>query len=79
MLGVVRYPYMPTDVDRVMRQVATEMGRGETFNQAPVGVYFGNPGVEADDPTSAGWVRGAQVASRAASATSAAGATRRTS
>ena len=50
MLGVVRYPYMPTDVDRVMHQVAIEMGRGETFNKAPVGVYFGSPGVEADDP-----------------------------
>jgi cholesterol oxidase len=50
MLGVVRYPYMPTDVDRVLQEVATEMGRGETFNRAPVGVYFGSPGVEADDP-----------------------------
>ncbi|MFC6157246.1 GMC oxidoreductase [Kribbella jiaozuonensis] len=50
MLGAVRYPYLPTDVDRVMLQVATEMGRGETFNKAPVGVYFGSPGVEADDP-----------------------------
>jgi cholesterol oxidase len=26
------------------------MGRGETFNKAPVGVYFGTPGVEAEDP-----------------------------
>ena len=26
------------------------MGRAETFNPAPVGVYFGTPGVEADDP-----------------------------
>lgn len=50
MLGVVRYPYMPTDVDRALRQVAIEMGRGETFNKAPVGVYFGRPGVETDDP-----------------------------
>ena len=50
MLGVVRYPYMPTDVDRVLQQVATEIGRGETFNRAPVGVYFGSPGVEAEDP-----------------------------
>jgi cholesterol oxidase len=50
MLGVVRYPYMPTDVDRVLQEVATEIGRGETFNKAPVGVYFGSPGVEADDP-----------------------------
>src|SRR5215470_5896493 len=50
MLGVVRYPYLPTDADRALRQVAIEMGRGETFNKAPVGVYFGSPGVEADDP-----------------------------
>ncbi|MBV9889727.1 MAG: GMC family oxidoreductase [Rhizobacter sp.] len=50
MLGVVRYPYMPTDVDRRMQQVATDMGRGDTFNKTPVGVYFGRPGVEADDP-----------------------------
>ena len=50
MLGVVRYPYMPTDIDRYMQQVAIEMGRGESFNKAPVGVYFGSPGVEADDP-----------------------------
>jgi len=50
MLGVVRYPYMPTDVDRVLQQIAIEMGRGETFNKTPVGVYFGSPGVEADDP-----------------------------
>jgi cholesterol oxidase len=50
MLGVVRYPYMPTDVDRAMQRVAIEIGRGESFNQAPVGVYFGTPGVEAEDP-----------------------------
>jgi cholesterol oxidase len=50
MLGVVRYPYMPTDVDRAMQQVANEIGRGESFNQAPVGVYFGSPGVEVEDP-----------------------------
>ena len=50
MLGVVRYPYMLTDVDRALRQVAIEIGRGETFNKAPVGVYFGSPGVEAEDP-----------------------------
>jgi cholesterol oxidase len=50
MLGVVRYPYMPTDVDRALQQVAIEIGRGESFNKAPLGVYFGSPGVEADDP-----------------------------
>jgi cholesterol oxidase len=50
MLGVVRYPYLPTDADRYIRQVAVEMGRGDTFNKAPVGVYFGRPGVQAGDP-----------------------------
>ena len=50
MLGVVRYPYMPTDVDRYMQQVAIEMGVSQTFNKAPVGVYFGSPGVDAEDP-----------------------------
>jgi cholesterol oxidase len=50
MLGVVRYPYMPTDVDRYLQQIAVESGKGETFNKAPVGVYFGRPGVEAEDP-----------------------------
>jgi cholesterol oxidase len=28
MLGVVSYLYVPTDVDRYMRQVAIDMGRG---------------------------------------------------
>ena len=50
MLGAVRYPYMPTDVDRYMQQVAADLGQARTFNKAPVGVYFGSPGVEADDP-----------------------------
>ena len=50
MFGVVRYPYMPTDIDRYLQQVAVDMGKGETFNKAPVGVYFGRPGVEAEDP-----------------------------
>ncbi len=50
MFGVVRYPYLPTDIDRCMHQVAIEMGVGQTFNKAPVGVYFGSPGVEAEDP-----------------------------
>jgi cholesterol oxidase len=50
MLGVVRYPYMPTDIDRAIQQVAIEIGRGESCNKAPVGVYFGSPGIEADDP-----------------------------
>jgi cholesterol oxidase len=50
MLGVVRVPYMDTSVDRLMRDVARDMGKGNSYNRAPVGVYFGTPGVEADDP-----------------------------
>jgi cholesterol oxidase len=54
MLGVVRNPTM-TPADRVMKQVADEIGVGDTFNLAPVGVFFGRdgrkePGVEVDDP-----------------------------
>lgn len=37
-------------VDRYMRQVAIEIGNGNSFNKAQVGVYFGNPGVEKEDP-----------------------------
>jgi cholesterol oxidase len=50
MLGVVRVPYMPTDVDRYMQQVAIDVGKGESFNRAPVGVYYRSLGVEAEDP-----------------------------
>ncbi|MEV6279662.1 GMC family oxidoreductase [Nocardia sp. NPDC051832] len=50
MLGVVRVPFLPTDVDRLMRESAEDLGVGHTFNRAPVGVYFGRPGEEADDP-----------------------------
>jgi cholesterol oxidase len=50
MLGLERYPYMPTDVDRAIQRVAMDIGRGETFNKAPLGVYFGTPGAEAEDP-----------------------------
>ena len=50
MLGVLRVPYMDTQVDRLMREVARDMGKGNSYNRAPVGVYFGTPDVEADDP-----------------------------
>src|SRR6185436_1001964 len=50
MLGVVRYPYMHAALDRILQQVATENGRGATFVRAHVGVYFGLPGVEVEDP-----------------------------
>ena len=39
----------PTSIASCSRSRSTS-GRGETFNKAPVGVYFGSPGVEADDP-----------------------------
>ncbi|WP_153505226.1 GMC oxidoreductase [Cumulibacter manganitolerans] len=53
MLGVVRYARM-TPADERMKEVADELGVGDTFQQAPVGVFFGGPGVGpgelADDP-----------------------------
>ena len=49
MLGAVVNPTM-TPADEVMRAVAEEMGVGDTFHPTPVGVLFGEPGVEVDDP-----------------------------
>jgi cholesterol oxidase len=49
MLGVTTYPHF-TPADKVMKQVAEDMGVGETFHPTPVGVFFGEPGVEVDDP-----------------------------
>ena len=49
MLGVVENPTI-TPSDAVMKDVANEMGVGETFHPTPVGVFFGKPGVEVDDP-----------------------------
>jgi len=49
MLGVVPNPTL-TPSDEVMKAVAEEMGVGDTFHTAPVGVFFGQPGVEVDDP-----------------------------
>jgi cholesterol oxidase len=49
MLGVVPNPTI-TPSDEVMREVAEEMGVGDTFGPTPVGVFFGEPGVEVDDP-----------------------------
>ncbi|HWD06679.1 MAG TPA: GMC family oxidoreductase [Amycolatopsis sp.] len=49
MLGVVTNPTLtPSDV--VMRDVAKDMGVGESFHSAPVGVYFGAPGETVRDP-----------------------------
>ncbi|MGH3507773.1 MAG: GMC oxidoreductase [Nocardioidaceae bacterium] len=49
MLGVTTNPSM-TPSDHVMRQVADEMGVGETFRMTPVGVLFGEPGERVADP-----------------------------
>ncbi len=49
MLGVVRSPII-VETDRMLKSVAEEMGRGDTFHHANVGVYFGEPGKTVPDP-----------------------------
>ncbi len=53
MLGVATYPGT-SPADRVMRDVAEEMGIGATYRQADVGVFFGaegtRPGTDVADP-----------------------------
>ena len=49
MLGVVPNP-VRTAADEVMQGVADDMGVGDTFRPTPVGVFFGEAGVEVDDP-----------------------------
>ncbi|MPZ94291.1 MAG: FAD-binding protein [Propionibacteriales bacterium] len=49
MLGVTTYPRI-TPSDEVMRQVADQMGVGDTFHPTPVGVFFGTPGETVADP-----------------------------
>jgi cholesterol oxidase len=49
MLGVVENP-THTEADRVFQKVAEDMGVGDTFHPTPVGVFFGEPGVEVADP-----------------------------
>jgi cholesterol oxidase len=53
MLGVTTYPFT-TPADRVMKQVAEDMGVGDTFHPTPVGVVFGRadqrPGSDVGDP-----------------------------
>lgn len=49
MLGVVDNPSV-TAADKVMREVADDMGVGSTFTTTPVGVLFGNPGERVQDP-----------------------------
>ena len=54
MLGVVTNPTF-TDADRIMKEVAEDMGVGDTFVPTPVGVFFGpdgekTPGKTVADP-----------------------------
>ncbi|MBA3311337.1 MAG: GMC family oxidoreductase [Nocardioidaceae bacterium] len=49
MLGAVTNP-TTTPSDVVMKQVADEMGVGDTFRPTPVGVFFGPPGDRVADP-----------------------------
>ncbi|MBF6137507.1 GMC family oxidoreductase [Nocardia otitidiscaviarum] len=49
MLGVVQNPHL-TPADEVFKQVADDMGVGDTFVQTPVGVFFGEPGTTVADP-----------------------------
>ncbi|MGH8995859.1 MAG: GMC family oxidoreductase N-terminal domain-containing protein [Acidimicrobiales bacterium] len=49
MLGAVSNP-TTTLADQVLREVAVEMGFGDTYQPTPVGVFFGQPGVEVADP-----------------------------
>src|SRR3954452_25004028 len=49
MLGVTTYP-RTTAADRAMRVVAEKMGVADTYHATPVGVLFGEPGVEVADP-----------------------------
>ncbi|BEK95725.1 GMC oxidoreductase [Nocardia seriolae] len=49
MLGVVTNPHM-TPADEVFKQVADDLGVGDTFVQTPVGVFFGEAGKTVPDP-----------------------------
>ncbi|MFC1575420.1 GMC oxidoreductase [Gemmatimonadota bacterium] len=49
MLGAIENPRL-TDSDRALVKVAEDIGRGDHFHPAPVGVYFGEPDVTVPDP-----------------------------
>lgn len=49
MLGAVPSEVM-VETDRLLKEVAEDMGRGHTFHRATVGVYFGKPGERVADP-----------------------------
>ncbi|MEL7361079.1 MAG: GMC family oxidoreductase [Bacteroidota bacterium] len=49
MLGVARNP-LTCPADEVMREIAEELGRADTFEPTPVGVFFGEEGETVPDP-----------------------------
>ncbi|MDF2506717.1 MAG: cholesterol oxidase [Microbacterium sp.] len=50
MLGVVEHYPHTGPVERIMAGAADDLGVGETFRHAPVGVWFGKPGEKTPDP-----------------------------
>ena len=49
MLGVTTHE-IEGEPDRVLGEIAAELGAGDTYIHTPVGVFFGKPGERADDP-----------------------------
>ncbi|GMQ79008.1 MAG: GMC family oxidoreductase [Anaerolineae bacterium] len=49
MLGVTENPLL-WPADRIMADIADEMGQGDTFRPTPVAIYFGEPGKTVPDP-----------------------------
>jgi cholesterol oxidase len=49
MLGAVTSPFI-VETDRLLKDIADELGRGHTFHHHTVGVYFGAPGKTVADP-----------------------------
>ncbi len=49
MLGAVPSEVI-VETDRMLKEIAEDMGRGETFHRATVGVYFGKAGETVPDP-----------------------------
>ena len=49
MLGVATHEGM-TPADRLLKEYGEEIGVGDTFSPTRVGIYFGTPGEEVDDP-----------------------------
>ncbi len=49
MLGAAKNPQL-TEADEVIRGIAEELGRADSFETANVAIYFGEPGKRAKDP-----------------------------